>query len=205
MKRTRKLLRDAFNELLAEKSFQAISVQDVAARATVNRATFYAHYQDKYALLDEVIGEYHRAQLGRRLPLAARFSVGNLHLLIRAVFDTLAEFHDHCKPTLRDIAPLIEARVQREIRAVLARWLGEPPPASAPRPVTRETAAEVLSWAIFGAGLEWARGARTTPASEMASQVLDLITGGLSSAGLPSAAGFREHQGQVAPVLAAKA
>ena len=34
--------------------------------------------------------------------------------------------------------------------------------------------------------------------------VLDLITGGLSSAGLPSAAGFREHQGQVAPVLAAK-
>ncbi|MBI4304912.1 MAG: TetR family transcriptional regulator, partial [Chloroflexi bacterium] len=42
VKRTRKLLHDAFDSLLSEKSFEAITVQDIAERATVNRATFYA-------------------------------------------------------------------------------------------------------------------------------------------------------------------
>src|SRR5205814_10062730 len=50
VRRTRKLLRDALVELLAEKSFHAINVQEVADRATLNRATFYAHFVDKFAL-----------------------------------------------------------------------------------------------------------------------------------------------------------
>ena len=50
VKRTRKLLQDALLELLAEKSFDAITVQDIAERSTINRATFYAHFVDKYDL-----------------------------------------------------------------------------------------------------------------------------------------------------------
>jgi AcrR family transcriptional regulator len=34
------------------KTFNEISVRDIAEAATVNRATFYDHYTDKYALLD---------------------------------------------------------------------------------------------------------------------------------------------------------
>src|SRR5207245_2778046 len=52
VKRTRKLLQQAFIELFQEKGFAAISIQDITERATVNRATFYAHFPDKYALLD---------------------------------------------------------------------------------------------------------------------------------------------------------
>ena len=44
--RTRKLIRDSLTSLLAEKSFESISVQDIAERATVNRATFYAHFPE---------------------------------------------------------------------------------------------------------------------------------------------------------------
>ncbi len=57
VKRTRKLLQQAFLELFQEKGFAAISIQDITERATVNRATFYAHFQDKYALLDSIIRE----------------------------------------------------------------------------------------------------------------------------------------------------
>jgi AcrR family transcriptional regulator len=37
VRRTRKLLQQALTELLAEKSFHSINVQDVVDRATVNR------------------------------------------------------------------------------------------------------------------------------------------------------------------------
>jgi AcrR family transcriptional regulator len=46
-RRTRQLLRNAFVELLGEKSYQVISVQDIIERADVARSTFYLHYLDK--------------------------------------------------------------------------------------------------------------------------------------------------------------
>lgn len=53
VKRTRQALLQAFVALLEEKqNFHSISVQDIAERATVNRATFYDHFEDKYALLE---------------------------------------------------------------------------------------------------------------------------------------------------------
>jgi AcrR family transcriptional regulator len=60
VRRTRKLLQDAFVELLAEKRFEAITVQDIAARSTVNRTTFYAHFVDKYDLFAQFSREWFR-------------------------------------------------------------------------------------------------------------------------------------------------
>lgn len=51
VQRTRQLLLDAFMSLVQEKrNIHSISIQEIAMRATVNRATFYAHFEDKYAL-----------------------------------------------------------------------------------------------------------------------------------------------------------
>jgi AcrR family transcriptional regulator len=198
VKRTRKLIQDAFLALMAEKSFHAISVQDIAERATVNRATFYAHFLDKYALLDHVVGEMFRQTLHRRVPEAAPFSPSDLQLLIITVLEALAEFREHCKPSSRDLDPLIEARVQQELEAFLAGWLGRLPPAATEPRATRETAATVLSWAIFGAGITWSRGPRTTSADEMAREILALLTGGLGRAvALPS--GSRREREEAPP------
>jgi AcrR family transcriptional regulator len=57
VRRTRKLLMQALIELTIEKGFPAITVQDLADRAMVNRATFYRHYLDKYDLLDQYMNE----------------------------------------------------------------------------------------------------------------------------------------------------
>ena len=51
VRRTRKLLRDAFMALLSEKEYEAITVQDIIEKADVARSTFYAHYLDKKDLL----------------------------------------------------------------------------------------------------------------------------------------------------------
>lgn len=50
VQRTRKLLQDALIELILEKGYEAISVQDIIDRANVGRSTFYTHFQDTESL-----------------------------------------------------------------------------------------------------------------------------------------------------------
>lgn len=45
----------ALIELTIEKGYEAVSISDIAARAEVNRSTFYRHYLDKAALLEEYL------------------------------------------------------------------------------------------------------------------------------------------------------
>jgi Bacterial regulatory proteins, tetR family len=57
VRRTRKLLQQAFIECTIEKGFAALTVRDITERAMVNRSTFYHHYLDKYDLLEQSINE----------------------------------------------------------------------------------------------------------------------------------------------------
>lgn len=60
MRRTRRLLQGALATLMKAKRFDEIAVQDITELATVNRATFYDHYTDKYALLEAMVaGGFH--------------------------------------------------------------------------------------------------------------------------------------------------
>jgi AcrR family transcriptional regulator len=186
VKRTRKLLLDAFVELLAEKGFHALSVQDIAERATVNRATFYAHFEDKYALVESFIREGFQQMLANRLSAAAPFTLDNFHLLIRTVFEYLAQVHDsQCSGRSTDkqeIGPLFEATVQSELHRFLLNWLKQTPPPESQCRAAVDTAAVAMSWAIFGAGLQWSRGPRRSPVAEMTDQMVAVLTGGLPEA-----------------------
>src|SRR5205807_10651665 len=60
IKRTRQLLQNAFRGLLQSRSLDEISVQEITDAATVNRATFYDHYTDKFALFEAMVaGGFH--------------------------------------------------------------------------------------------------------------------------------------------------
>ena len=58
VKRTRKLISQAFFTLLRKKKFEKISIQEIADSAMINRATFYAHYADKQDLYDSLIDQF---------------------------------------------------------------------------------------------------------------------------------------------------
>ena len=53
--RTHHLVSSAFAELLAEKPYDEILVQDILDRAGIGRTTFYAHYFDKEDVLNSII------------------------------------------------------------------------------------------------------------------------------------------------------
>jgi AcrR family transcriptional regulator len=181
VKRTRKLIVEAFFSLMAEKSFHAISVQDIAERATVNRATFYLHFEDKYALMDWVVRDLFRASLTQSLGPTPRFSLDNLRLLVVTVCEFLGQFQGHCAPADRNVEPQVEVKVQEELASFLLSWLQKVPLASGNAASTaRESLASLLSWAIFGAGVEWSRGSRERPAEEWARDVVSMVVGGVA-------------------------
>lgn len=57
VQRTLKLLKEAMIELIIEKGYDAVTVQDITDRANLGRATFYFHYKDKDELLMEMLDE----------------------------------------------------------------------------------------------------------------------------------------------------
>ena len=52
--KTKENIQKSFLQLLKEKSFIKVSVQDIAKVSGINRGTFYLHYLDKYDLLDQM-------------------------------------------------------------------------------------------------------------------------------------------------------
>ena len=180
VKRTRKALQDALVELMAEKNFDAISVQDIAERSTINRTTFYDHFADKYELFARYSREWFRKALQEQLPTDAVFSRANLELLILASMQALAQMDDHCAPT-EALKPLVMSAVQEELSRFLLGWLEGAPSAVKQPGVALETTAAGLSWAIFGTALDWSRMPERSPAEPTAAQIATLLTGGLSS------------------------
>jgi len=71
--RTRKALRSALLELIKEKGYDSIAVEEITQRANLGRATFYLHYKDKEDLLvdefNEIVNE--RARTISAIPFSA--------------------------------------------------------------------------------------------------------------------------------------
>jgi AcrR family transcriptional regulator len=57
VQKTRKLLQDALVDLISQKGFESITIQEILDRANVGRSTFYIHFQNKNELLHSCFDE----------------------------------------------------------------------------------------------------------------------------------------------------
>jgi AcrR family transcriptional regulator len=181
VKRTRQLLLQAFRALLEEKrNIHSISVQEIAERAMVNRATFYAHFEDKYALLESWMREKFHQTLLSQLPASSTLQTSTLRLLILAIFDFLARFRQRLKPADRQFEPLFEIALQQELYEILLTWLKHVSSEVPQHGEELETTAQIISWAIFGPAAQWSRGDQSISQDMMAHHVLAVVLAGLS-------------------------
>lgn len=67
--RTDKAIMQAFIELLKEKSFEKITIQDILDKTPVTRATFYAHYHDKFEIAERMLEQFFQIRKNTRLQL----------------------------------------------------------------------------------------------------------------------------------------
>ena len=175
VKRTRVLLEQAFMDIIQEQGFQAVTVQDIAERAGVNRATFYAHFADKYALLDHSIRQGFMQEIDKRMLNACHLTTDNLRNLIVAVCEFTRNINAHCKPAQAQFESLVETQVKAVLHELMLKWLEQVPLQASP-----EMAATAASWAIYGLALRWSHAKQPEPVEEFAAEVLPLVANNLN-------------------------
>ncbi len=55
IEKSKKAIIDSLTQLMTEKDFDKITINEIADRANVNRGTIYLHYADKFDLLNQCI------------------------------------------------------------------------------------------------------------------------------------------------------
>ncbi|RZU41422.1 TetR/AcrR family transcriptional regulator [Edaphobacter modestus] len=181
IRRTRQALQGALRNLMQQKSFDEISVQDITEAADVNRATFYDHYTDKFSLLDAMVaGGFHKL-LAERNVMFDGTCPSAASAIILATCDYLTATHasGDCNRNSA-FEPLAEAGIVAAIRRTLFKGVEDKP---VPEPLTPEIIATTAAWAIYGAAKQWFYTPQHVPASEIVQPILQLVFPILATAG----------------------
>ena len=104
--KTKKNLKNAMIAMLGEKDFEHITITELCRAAEISRITFYSHYSDKYALLDEIFDDmlklgtedYYRRQ--RENNPTGRLAAGYVNMLdaILQLYSDRSDFFRHTDP-----------------------------------------------------------------------------------------------------------
>ncbi|NYF88432.1 TetR/AcrR family transcriptional regulator [Tunturiibacter empetritectus] len=170
--RTRKLLQQALVNLMKEKQFDSLSVQDIAEAATINRATFYDHYPDKFALLECTVGTRFNELLSERGVTFNGTCTSALRAIVLGVCDFIAFSEHPCSTKAGQMEPHMESAIIAVVRRMLLEGLEKHASAA---PTSPQMIATTTAWAIYGAAKEWAQTPNRPPSSEIADTIVTLV------------------------------
>jgi AcrR family transcriptional regulator len=189
--RTRQMLRDALVSLIAEKGFDALTVQDIADRATLNRATFYLHYQDKHDLLVKSLHDAIDELMADIGPSAASGQLvfdGSLRSIV-GVFNHVAQHARFYKVMMgAEGVPSFIAGVRDYMVEITLKWLTMLQPEPHQSTVPLDIVANSLSWSLLGVLIWWLEHDLPQPPEYMAEQFHRLMT-----LGVPQVLGLEPH------------
>ncbi len=180
VRRTHRMLREALLELILEKGYDNISINDITTRADLSRATFYLHYQDKDHLLMSSLEEMFDDLVNQRLqsldPTTLMQGDGTPPSLY--AFYHAAEYKDLYRALLseRGVASVLH-RIRRYMAQITRRQLMNyftHIPAS-----TLEFIAQYMAGSLLNMLLWWLENEMPHPPEEMAQRYHLLTVNGL--------------------------
>src|SRR3984957_14353506 len=168
IRRSRNMLMEALAKLLTKKDFDDISIQEIAAEATLNRATFYLHYPDKDALLQAMTDLRFRDLMECR-GVSFTDCNGALRAIALGVCDYLAE-STSCPGQLAQIP--LEGSIIPVVEGMFKQGLARHGIAPG---VDAALLATTAAWAVFGAARRWFQTTDRIPAEEMAAKIEAMV------------------------------
>lgn len=165
----------ALAALLDERGFDEISVRMIAARAGVNRSTFYTYFSDKYGMVDDLFRERFAQLVAQHTRGGDRTAEAALRGLLLAVIAHWAGATRRCWPTYRRFEAQVEARVIEGIRGWLSDWLERRPEAQGLGRRRRELVAAVIGGALYQAASDWRERGDGQSAEDFADEAIPLI------------------------------
>ena len=169
VRRTRQLLQQALETLLERKAFETLSVQDITDAATLNRATFYDHYPDKFALLECMAASRFHALLAERGVKFDGSCASALKAIALGVCDYLAGLPALECERQRQLEPHLESAIIAVVREMILQGLERHAFSGVASP---EMVATTISWAIYGGAKEWVK----TPKRPSSEKAADMVT-----------------------------
>ena len=162
---TRNALGDALIELMRERPFEEITVQQVLDRANVSRATFYTHYSDKADLLMGDVDDFWEMAstlLSRRKEVSNRIAPVR-ELLAHVAGEQKLHAAMLASGKLRDVIELGEAHFVRGIE----RRFSELSNMRQVSPQQRTVLAHMFASALFAMLNWWLQHGKNVSATEM--------------------------------------
>ncbi|MFD4932411.1 TetR/AcrR family transcriptional regulator [Peribacillus butanolivorans] len=150
--RTRRLLIASFITVAQVKELKDITIKEITDEATVNRATFYAHFIDKYDLLDAVISKIVKS-IQEKLNSHDTLNEDTIIKIFLAVTNFQIELSTQCRKSYESISAIIEQKIKKELETVFYALL-----LKRILPKEKEAlriGAVMLSWGIYGASVDW--------------------------------------------------
>lgn len=98
--RTEKQIKEALFELIHEKGFDKVTVRDLTNRADICRSTFYAHYEDKFDMIEKIEDEFlvdfqeiiKKLEIGSKSP--KKINVDNFKPIVIKIYKYIYENRD---------------------------------------------------------------------------------------------------------------
>jgi AcrR family transcriptional regulator len=165
--RSRRMLMESLAKLLIQKPFEDISIQEIADEATLNRATFYLHYQDKNALLQAMTESRFRSLIERR-----GITFTDCHGALRAIALGVC---DHLAETTGCPSQLARMSLEGSIIPVVEGMFKEGLALHGTPGDDAELRATAAAWAVFGAARSWFQTPNRIPAEEMAARIETMV------------------------------
>ena len=181
--RTEKLIFDAFSKLLSEKDYEKITVQDIADKAMINRATFYAHYADK----DELQRGIQKQMLEQMSEMidAAQIAVGDTvrvkkgEKLLSDFYHSLEKNPPVAQIVVKSIAQeVMQSNFSKLLREKYANLLEKLNVTESGVPVPTDFIVAYLTSIFTGTLTWWIKSGFDMPAKELARLVITLISNG---------------------------
>jgi len=171
--RTRAQLQHALIELIPERGFAAITVDDVCKRANVGRSTFYTHYEDKEALRRATIDD-HLRRVGR--VRAEKLASGGRFAFSLPMFEHARAFGPLHRAMIADRGDAVHDVLRNEVRRLTRLELD----GRTPDGISPDVAVEFVTGAFLGLLGWWIE-----TGTQMSTAEIDDMFQKLAARGLP--------------------